>query len=470
MVTINNYDLIIIGGGAAAFAAATEADRRKLRTVIINAGLPMGGTCVNVGCVPSKHLLALGKNLHHPAHPDFSSVEALAPAFDFARAMADKDALVKALRQQNYQKVLDSFSYVEFMEGRGKLIDPHRVKVGERELTGDKILIATGSSNKVPPFKGLKETGYLTNIEALELEQIPVSLIVLGSGFLALEFAQIFYRMGTRVTLIARAPRILRVQEPEISEALRTCFESEGIEVFTETNVLEVSQGTNGKRIRVSTPDGEHTLEAEDILLATGVRGNVDNLGLEEIGVEVVDNDRVLINEQMQTSIPHIYAAGDITGSKRLETVAAKEGKLAVENAFAAAGKSIDFGSIPYAVFTDPEVASVGLTEAEYMAQYGTCSCRTIPMDMVPRAVAVKDTRGLLKMVVHHETGKIMGVHILAPNASEMIHEATLAVKFGLSVDDLIDTVHVFPTYCEAIKMAAQAFRRDISTMSCCVE
>ena len=469
-MTNYDYDLVILGGGAAAFAAATEADRRELRTVIINAGLPMGGTCVNVGCVPSKHLLALGKNLHHPAHPDFSSVEVHAPAFDFDRAMDDKDALVKALRQQNYQDVLDSFSHVEYMEGRGKLIDSHSIKVGERTLTGDKILISTGSSTQLPHFKGLVATGYLTNIEALSLDRLPKSLIVLGSGFLALEFTQIFNRMGTKITLVARAPRILRVQEPEISEALRICLESEGIDVRTETNVLEMNLGTTGKQIRVATPDGEQTLEAEDILLATGVRGNVDDLGLEEIGVEVVDNDRVKINPQMQTAVPHIYAAGDITGRKRLETVAAKEGKLAVENAFFDAGKSIDFGSIPYAVFTDPEVASVGLTEAEYMAQYGTCSCRTIPMEMVPRAVAVNDTRGLLKMVVHHETGKIMGVHILAPNASEMIHEATLAVKFGLTVDDLIDTVHIFPTYCEAIKMAAQAFRRDISTMSCCVE
>jgi len=469
-VTTSNYDLIILGGGAAAFAAATEADRRNLRTIIINAGLPLGGTCVNVGCVPSKHLLALGKNLHHPAHPDFPSVEAVTPSFDFARAMADKDALVKALRQQNYQEVLDSFSHVDFLEGRGKLIGPHQVRVGERVLSGSKILIATGSSNNVPPFKGLQETGYLTNIEALDLDRLPASLIVLGSGFLALEFAQIFNRMGVKVTLVARAPRILRVQEPEVSAALRACFESEGIEVRTETNVLEVSQGSNGKQVRVSMPEGKHTLEAEEILLATGVHGNVDDLGLEDVGVEVVDNDHIQVNEQLQTSIPHIYAAGDITGRKRLETVAAKEGKLAVENAFFNAGKSIDFGSIPYAVFTDPEVASVGLTEAEYMAQYGTCSCRTIPMEMVPRAVAVKDTRGLLKMVAHHETGQVMGVHILAPNASEMIHEAVLAVKQALSVDDLIDTVHVFPTYSEAIKIAAQAFRRDVSTMSCCVE
>lgn len=469
-MTTNNYDLIILGGGAAAFAAATEADRRKLRTVIINAGLPMGGTCVNVGCVPSKHLLALGKGLYHPSHPDFAGIEAVIPAFDFDLAMTGKDSLVETLRQQNYQEVLDSFSHVEFLEGRGHLLDARRVKVEKQELTGDRILIATGSRTKLPPFNGLAETGYLTHIEALELKRLPTSLIIFGAGFLALEFAQIFNRMGTKVTLVARAPRILRVQEPEISEALRSCLEGEGIEILTETAVRQVSQGSGCKQVSITTANGKRVLEAEDLLVATGVRGNVDDMGLTEAGLEIVDNDRVQVDEYLQTRVAHIYAAGDITGCKRLETVAAKQGKLAVENAFFNARKSINLNSVPYAVFTDPEVASVGLTEADYMALHGTCSCRTIPMKMVPRAVTVNDTRGLLKMVAHHETGKIMGVHILAPNASEMIHEATLAVKYGLSVDDLIDTVHIFPTYCEAIKMAAQAFRRDISTMSCCVE
>lgn len=176
------------------------------------------------------------------------------------------------------------------------------------------------------------------------------------------------------------------------------------------------------------------------------------------------------MNEHLQTSIPHIWAAGDVVCHICLETVASKEGKMAVDNAFKGARKSMDFGSIPFAVFTDPEVAGVGLTEAQYMARYGTCNCRTVQLGQVPKALAVNDTRGLVKMVAHHETGKVMGVYILAPHAAELIHEAALAVRFGLTIDDLIETTHVFPTYCEGIKMAAQAFRRDIGRMSCCVE
>lgn len=467
---MERYDLIILGGGAAGFAAATEADRLGLKTAMVNGGLPMGGKCVNVGCVPSKHLLALGKVLRHPLHPPFQSVGPATPSFDFAKAMEEKDALVSGLREQNYRQVLGSFRNVEWFEDRGTFSSPNVVKVNGRELQGNKILIATGCSTYNPPFEGLKETGFLTHIEALSLKHLPSSLIVFGVGPLGLEFSQIFSRMGTRVTVVARGKKVLKAQEPEISEALRGYLEEEGIEIVTEARVVRVAKTTDGKTVTVETPAGRRTCTAEEILVATGERGNIEGLGLERIGVATGDNSYIRVNEFLQTGMPHIYAAGDVVGQRCLETVAAKQGKIAVENAFNGVHKKIDFQSVPSAVFTDPEAASVGLTEEQYMAVHGTCNCRTVPLDRVPRAVAVRDTRGLVKMVAHHETGQVMGVHILAPSASEMIHEATLAVKMGLTVDDLIDTVHVFPTYSEAIKMAAQAFRRDISNMSCCVE
>ncbi len=467
---MERYDLIILGGGAAAFAAATEADRMGLRTVMINAGLPMGGTCVNVGCVPSKHLLALGKSLYHPSRPSFGSVSPVRPAFEFAKAMEEKDALVSGLREQNYRQVFGSFRHVEWVEARGTFVSGNVVEAAGKEMEGDKILIATGCSTYAPPFEGLKETGFLTHIEALSLKNLPSSLIVFGVGPLGLEFSQIYSRMGAHVTVLARGKRLLKTQEPEISEALRGYLEEEGIEIVTEARVVHVARSNGGKMVTVETPEGQRTLTTENILAATGERGNIEGLGLERIGVATVDDSYIRVDEFLQTNVPHIYAAGDVVGQKCLETVAAKQGKIAVENAFNGGKRKIDFHSVPHAVFTDPEAAGVGMTEERYMAAYGTCNCRTVPLDRVPRAVAVRDTRGLVKMVAHHETGQVMGVHILAPCASEMIHEATLAVKMGLTVDDLIDTVHVFPTYSEAIKMAAQAFRRDISNMSCCVE
>ncbi|MBI5677395.1 MAG: FAD-dependent oxidoreductase [Planctomycetes bacterium] len=402
------FELIIIGGGAAGFAAATRADELKIKTAIINAGLPMGGTCVNAGCVPTKYFLAVGKELYSPKHPKFKSVPPIQVTFDFEEAMKEKVSLLNSLRQKNYQDVLNSFRHVTWIEGRGIFESEHIIRVGNRLLEGDKILIATGCSSKIPPIEGLNDAGYITNKDALSLPKQPSTLVILGGGPLGLEFAKIFSRMGTKVTLLTHGQRILSIQEPEISELLK--------------------------------------------------------------GIETEKDCQVKINEFLQTNIPHIYAAGDCVCHICLETVAAKEGKIAVENALENARKRIDFSTIPYAVFTDPEVASVGLTEAKYSEKYKTCDCRTISMDKVPKALAVNDTRGLLKMVVHHETKKIVGVHILSPVASEMIHEAVLVIKCGLTVDDIIDTVHVFPTFSEAIKIAAQAYRRDISTMSCCVE
>ena len=285
-----------------------------------------------------------------------------------------------------------------------------------------------------------------------------------------MEFAQMFSRMGTKVTVIEYSDRIIPLQEPEISELLKQYLEEEGITILTGARAIGAARTGNGKEVVLVQEGKSSRIIAADILVAVGVSANIKGMGLEKLGIETEKEHYIKVNEYLQTNVPHIYAAGDCVFHMCLETVAAKEGKLAVENAFRGAQKKVDFLSVPSAVFTDPEAAGVGLTEAGYMEKYQTCTCRTVLMEKVPRALAVNDTRGLIKMVADHRSGKIRGVHILSPVASEIIHEAALAVKFGLTVDDIIDTVHVFPTFSEAIKIAAQTFRRDISTMSCCVE
>lgn len=467
---MERYDLIILGGGATAFAAATEADRLGIRTVIINDGLPMGGTCVNVGCMPTKHLLAVAGELHTMRNPRFASISPTLPAFDFKKAMADKDLLITEARRKNYQDVLAGFRHVTWIDGRGSFASERIVRAGSREIEGEHILIATGCQTRVYPIEGLAETGYVTNREVLSLQRLPSSLVVLGGGPLGLEFAQIFARFGTKVKVVETAERIAAMSEPEISLSLRGCLEAEGIEFHTGVTILKVRKKGVLKEVVVERDGKEEAVSGEEILVATGVIGNIEGLNLEGIGIETEKGCNIKVNEHLQTNIPHIWAAGDVVCHICLETVAAREGKMAVENAFTGVRKTMDFGSIPFAVFTDPEVAGVGLTEAQYTARYGTCTCRTVQLSQVPKALAVNDTRGLVKMVAHHETGKIVGVHILAPHAAEMIHEATLAIRFGLAIDDLIETTHIFPTYCEGIKMAAQAFRRDIGRMSCCVE
>ena len=239
---------------------------------------------------------------------------------------------------------------------------------------------------------------------------------------------------------------------------------------MTDVTLDKVHERQGKKVVTFHRAGGAEELEAEELLLATGIQANTPDLGLSEAGVRTRPDGFVRVNRFYQTDAPNIYAAGDCTGNLPLETVAAKEGSLAAKNALTGSETSMNYEHVPRAVFTNPQVASVGLTEEEEMQRFNVCACRTIYMDSVPKADVIKETRGVFKMVIHPESSVILGVHIVAPNAADLIHEATLAVKFGLTIDDIIDTLHVFPTLSEGIKRVAQAFTRDISVMSCCVE
>jgi len=464
------YDLVIVGGGAAAFAAAIKASELGAETAMMNSGLPTGGTCVNVGCVPSKNLLNVGKDLFYPLRLHHDSLRFNRPAFDFPRAIEEKDAIVGSLRQDNYLNVLKSLDKVSLYDGRGRFVSSNAVSVNGELVEGEKFIIATGSRAAVPPFKGVDQVGYVTNVEALSLRELPESMIVVGAGPLGLEFAQMYQHFGTETTVLQRGPRILSREEPEMSRELQRRLEEEGMAIHTDVVIKEMHRENGLKAIRAKVRGEEKIFNGAQILLATGVIPNTEDLGLEAIGVQVDKSGFVMTNSEMRTSANHVWAAGDVKGAPFLETVAAKEGAVAAENALADQRKSIDYTSIPHAVFTSPELASVGLTEEELMRRKKVCSCRTVPLSMVPKARIVGDSSGAIKMVVDPESEVIVGVHIVAPLAADMIHEATLAVKFGLTVQDIIDMVHVFPTYSEGLKMAAQAFKRDISKMPCCAE
>jgi mercuric reductase len=464
------FTFIIIGGGAAAFAAATKASALGVKTAIINAGLPIGGTCVNVGCVPSKHLLEVGNNYYYPPHNHFQATTDGEATLDFKRAITVKDEVIDELRQSNYRSVLDGMEQVTFIEGHAQFASINEVEVNGKVLRGDQFLIATGSSPQIAPIPGIERVPYITNREALSLRVLPKSMIVIGSGPLGLEFAQMFHHFGTQVTVLERDERILMREEPEVSQELRRCLEHEGIKIHTEVRCERIREDGTMKMVETQVAEKREVFSAEHLLLATGVVANTKDLGLERIGVKVNRFSAVAVNDRLQTSVPHIWAAGDVVARLPLETVAAKEGAIAASNALENAQKKIDYAVIPHAVFTMPQVASVGLTEAQHLQRINACACRTVPISQVPKAKAVGETRGIIKMVIDPKTSVIAGVHIVAPLAADMIHEATLAVKHKLTVDDLIDTVHVFPTLSEGIKIAAQSFRRDISRMSCCVE
>ncbi|WP_255152806.1 mercury(II) reductase [Halorarius halobius] len=480
-----DYNLVILGGGAAAFAAITEASGRGLSTALVNTGLPLGGTCVNVGCVPSKHLLALGEQAATPQENPFEAVQYSdgEPTVDWATALDGTDELVEGFRKENYIDVAEHFE-TDIYEGYGQLVDDTTIEVVDgadegARITGEKALVATGSSPWAPPIDGLGEVDYYTSETILKERDLPESIVMLGGGYIALEWGQILHRVGVDVTILQRSERVLSDMEGQLGREMQRAFEEEGIEVVT---------GNDFQRVRTSAADGgaetiqsgvtvettvdgtERTVTGDALFVATGIQPNSEGIGLGTVGIETNDDGTIHVDEHFQTTNPDVYAAGDVIGKPELETVAAKEGNHAVKNAFGNEGVSIDYDAVPAVVFTSPEVAAVGTTELEYMDEHGTCSCRTVQMEDVPRAKAVKNTDGLVQVVKHHETDEIVGVHMVGPRAADMIMEATLAVKFDLTVDDIIDTVHPFPTFSEAFKQACQAFRRDTSTMSCCIE
>jgi len=463
-----HYGLVILGGGSGAFAAATKANDLGVKTALIDER-EIGGTCVNRGCVPSKLLLEIGNILHRCRHGEFEAVQGEA-SFDFKRAMKEKREVVERLRQSNYRKVIEGMESIDLYEGSGKFVGSNRVEVDGEVIEGEKFIVATGSRPNIVPFRGIEEVDVLTSEEALELEEVPGSLIVIGGRALALEFAQMYARFGAEVTVLQRSPRILPDHEPQVSQELTRCLTEEGIRILPGVEILELGQEKGKKRVRFMANLKEKEIQGDQILMATGRRPNTDGIGLEKAGVEVDGKGFVKINQHMQTTNPSIYAAGDCASPVMLETLAAKMGNVAASNILENAEKTINLREIPRAVFTDPQVASVGYTDEEYRKKTGVCACRTIPMELVPKAQVIKDTRGIIKMVVNPGTEQIVGVHIVSPLAAEMIHEATLVVKFKLRLDDITDTTHVFPTMSEAIKKVAHAFKRDVSSMSCCIE
>lgn len=465
---MNKFDLVIIGGGASGFAAAIKADSLKAKTLIINSGLPMGGTCVNVGCVPTKFLLEVAGNYYEANHSRYSSLGSSAK-IDFTKLMEEKDKLVNSLRKSNYNDVLKNLPNVTYKEGRAHFINEFEIEINGDKFSASKFIIASGSSTKTIPIEGLKEAGYLNNRTALELKKLPERLLVIGAGPIGLEFSQIFSRLGSKVTVVELMGRILPQVEPIISEELKKCLQEEGIRIITGAKTKKVKK--NKKKVVQIEKNGDiESIETEEILLATGLVGNSQELGIEHIGIETDKNGFIKVNEYFQTSKLHIYAAGDIIGAPWLETIAAKEGNIAASNALTENKIKMDYNNIPYAVFTTPSVASVGMKESEYIDKFGTCLCRLVKMDKVPKAKAIKKTKGLIFMVIGHKDKKIKGVHILSELAHEIIHEATLAVRQGLTIDEIIDMVHIFPTFSEAIKIAAQTFKHDLKRMSCCVE
>ncbi len=461
-----DYDLAVIGAGSAGFSAAITAAELGAQVALIGDGT-IGGTCVNVGCVPSKALIRAAEALHHSrAASRFNGIAASAKLDDWGALVAQKDALVGDLRQAKYIDVLPEYNNIAYLEGAARLA-AGGVAVDGSSIAAGKTIIATGSSPSIPPIEGIADVPYLTSTTALELESLPASMIVIGAGYIGCELAQMFARVGVRVTLVCRS-RVLPGSEPEIGEALAGFLREEGIDVREGLAYRAARRTGSGVALDVEEGGASTTIEASVLLVTAGRHPNIAGLGLKEAGVEITANDGIKVDERMRTTAPGIYAAGDVTGRDEFVYMAAYGARIAAENALDGNGRIYDASAMPAVVFTDPQVASVGLGEAEARAQGFEVKTSVLPLEYVPRALAARDTRGLFKLVADAASDRLLGAHIIAPEGADSIQAAAIAIKCGMTTKALAETIFPYLTTVEGLKLAAQTFDKDVTKLSCC--
>lgn len=448
-----DYDLVVIGSGGGAFAGAIRA-RDLDRTVLMVEHGTTGGTCVNVGCIPSKTLLVRSERA------------ALAGAPGLGDAVASKDELVARLRQTKYIDLLDEYG-IDFRPGHARLTGPNTIEVDGQTVRAEAILVTTGARPAVPSIPGLEAARFLTSTEALNLHEAPPRLAVLGAGPVGLELGQMLGNFGSEVTFVARrdiAPRA----EPEISAGLREALESEGHHVVAPATTTEVSVEAGDKVLRGHADDEPFELRVDEILVATGRIPNTEDLGLGEVGVELDESGAIVVDAEQRTSMFPIYAAGDVTNQPRFVYVAAAGAATAAQNALAGGNEQLDFAALPQVVFTSPAIGQAGVTEAEARERGIDVATTVLPLEAVPRALVNDDTRGLFKLVADAGSGRLLGASILAEGAPDVIQSAVLAIVHGMTVDQLARAWAPYLAMAEGLKLAAQTFERDVSKLSCC--
>jgi len=463
-----DFDLIVIGGGSAGFAAAIKGSELGARIALVEGGT-LGGTCVNVGCVPSKTLLRAAEANHRRTHHGFAGIPTTDGRPEWPLVRGQKDDLVTELRQAKYWDVLRSYEGITFIHQRATIISADEICLADgRTLSADKTLITTGSSPWVPPIPGLAQAGYLDNATAMALDRLPSSLVVMGASAVGLELAQMFARLGVKVTILEAQPRVAPAEDPAIGDALEGYLRAEGLEVHAGVQIDQVSRANDGYTIRFRSEGQNRTAQADQLLIATGRRANTRGFGLEAVGIPLSQNGELVVNDYLQTANPDMYGAGDVLGNPMFVYVAAYGGTVAAENALRGNTRRYDLSVVPRVTFTDPAMASVGPIEFEMRARGEEPLVSVLPMEYVPRALAARDTRGFIKLLADPATRQLLAAHILASEAGEMITEAALAIKSGLTVEDVTSTFHPYLTLSEGIKLAAQTFSKDVAKLSCC--
>ena len=462
----NKLHIAVIGSGGSAMAAALKATERGARVTLIERGT-IGGTCVNIGCVPSKIMIRAAHIAHLRRESPFDGgLSAQSPVVDRPALLAQQQGRVEELRESKYQNILNDNAAITVLRGEARFVDERTLTVtlnagGEQTVSFDRAFIGTGARPAEPPVPGLAETPYLTSTSALELDRIPERLVVIGASVVALELAQAFARLGSQVTVLARS-RVLSQEDPAVGEAVEAAFRREGIEVLKQTQASEIAH--DGQLFTLQTNAG--MLQAEQLLVASGRTPNTENLNLEAIGV-ATEGGAIQIDKHLQTTAPGIYAAGDCTDQPQFVYVAAAGGSRAAIN-MTGGDASLDLSAMPEVIFTDPQVATVGLSEADAEARGYATDSRILTLDNVPRALVNFDTGGFIKIVAERESGRLLGVQAVAGEAGELIQTAVMALRARMTVNDIADELFPYLTMVEGLKLCAQTFTKEVKQLSCC--
>jgi len=463
---VDGLNIAIIGSGSGAFAAAIRAVDEGAQVTLIEAGT-VGGTCVNVGCVPSKIMIRAAHVAHTQAASPFSGIRNRPALVDRAALVAQQQQRVEELRLAKYQSIVDANPNINLVQGFVRFKDPHTLIVkrpdgSETPIKADRVLIATGASPAIPPVPGLMESPYWTSTEALVAEDLPEHLIIIGSSIVALELGQAFLRLGSKVTMIARSKVLFR-EDPAIGEALEKILVEEGMTILTQTQTQSVDH--RGGIFHIETSAG--VVSGDRLLVATGRRPNTTGMNLDAIGVTLDERGAIQVDDHFRTGAVDVYAVGDCTSLPQLVYVAAATGTRAAIN-MTGGDASLDLRTMPAVVFTDPQVATVGLSEAEAHLKGIETDSRTLTLDNVPRALANFDTRGFIKIVAEAGSDRLLGVQAVADQAGELIQAAALAIRNDMTVDDLAGQLFPYLTMVEGLKLCAQTFRKDVKQLSCC--
>lgn len=465
--------VVIVGGGSAAFAAAKRATSQGAIATLVNSGLPIGGCCVNVGCIPSKSLLRVGASVFDAlvAPSRFEGITTEAMVSDFGAITSHTALLVAELRKAKYIDVAEATPGLRVIEGHAKFIDNSSVIVNEETIHADHIIIATGSRTRIPEVEGINEVGFLTPESVFALTKTPESIIILGGRYIALECAQMLSRLGTKVTILQRSSAVIPDQEADVSLMITECLKAEGVIIYTNVNLLGVHREGNSVIVEANVDHSQviSSFEAANLLLATGRTPNTEELGLQ--GLELDDQGFIVVDEYLQTSVAGVFAAGDVIGDPMFVYTAAYEGGLAASNALATEScccRARDYLPLSWVIFTDPQVCGVGMDEKQAAAAGIEVDVSICPLSMIPRAITARDTRGFIKLLRHHSNHTLVGARIVAPEGSELLMQVALAIRAHITTEEIVSMLYPYLTLSEGVKLACLGFDSDVTKLSCC--